>query len=114
MLFLIPNISTPYISLSSHVILYIFSKILTFIFDVIGSFFWDMTPCSLIVGTGISEETAAFVFLVPDVASHKTSLNVHHHEGLQGEQRYSSSLFNFSSRGGWVVNVKPELLYPLE
>ena len=109
-----PNISTPYSSLSSHVILCIFSKILTFVFDVIDSFFWDMTPCSLIVGTCVSEETAAFVFLVPDITSHKTSLNIHHHEGLEAEQKYSSSLFNFSARRGWVVNAKLELLYPWE
>lgn len=52
------------------------SKILTFVFDVTGSFFWDMTPCSLRVGTCISEETAAFVFLVPDITSHKTNLSL--------------------------------------
>ena len=72
-----------------------------------------MTPCSLIVGTGTSEETAAFVFLVPDVASHKTSLNIHHHEGLQGEQRYSSSLFNFSARGGVGGQCQARAAVPL-
>jgi hypothetical protein len=65
--------------------LYIFSKILTFVFDVIGSFFWDMTLFSLIVGTCVLEETAAFVFLVTDITSHKSGLNIHHHEGLEGE-----------------------------
>ena len=44
-----------------------------------------MTPCSLIVGTCGSEETAASAFLVPDITPHKTSLNIHRHEGLEGE-----------------------------